>query len=362
MIKYRTISHLIKLFLLPEIEKRIKDGTIEESNLPLEIIQFRAIQKKKSDGNILPIVELNQEVNIIAEVKVKRKVFPGEALTIDDIYPEECHITPPIYDGEPAAYFLCKSIFFDYFLFYDCRPNLPDITEEELKEIKTPYPILELMNAKKLYEDLKPIEKMKNLSDNNWPPSPGYYPQVLFKIHQNSTVINSPDFLRFVSKIYGITYWDSRFAFWDETKFYPKRLPYLKRAKEAHFDKDYIASIYVLVPQFEGIIKDYLIECGITPDRRFKKNVEYFEKLIMSRKILMFPKEALEITFDYLENGSFWEQTDNISDSSRIINRHGIVHGLYTGFESEEISLKYLILLDLLSFILLHDKMVRYAI
>ena len=362
MIRYRTISDLIKIFLLPEIEKRINDGTINESDLPLEIIQFRTIQKKQSDGNVLPIVELNQEVNIVAELKAKRAISAGEPLTIDDIYPDESFIEPPIYDGEPAAYFLCQSIFFDYFIFHDFRPNLPDITEEELKEIKISYPILNLINAKILYEEINPIEKIKNLSDNNWPPAPGYYPKVLFSIHRNPTIINSPSFLGIVSNAYGTTYWDERFVFWDETNFFPNRLSYLKRAKEAHFNKDYIASIYVLVPQFEGIIKDYLMECGITPNGGFKKCVEDLEKLILSRKILMFPSEVLEIIFDYLSNGSFWKKTDTISNPLTTINRHGIAHGIYTGFESEEISLKYLILLDLLSFILLHDKMLQNTI
>ena len=362
MIRYRTISDLIKIFLLPEIEKRINDGKINENDLPLEIIQFRAIQNKQSDGNILPIVELNQEVNIVTELKAKRAIAAGEPLTIEDIYPDESFIVPPIYDGEPAAYFLCQSIFFDYFFTYDCRPNLPDITEEELKRTKIHYPILGLLNAKKLYEEINPIEKIKILSDNNWPPAPGYYPQVIFELHKNPTAINSHGFLKIVSDVYGNDYWDRRFAFWEETNFFSNRLPYLKKAKAAHFDEDYIASIYVLVPQFEGIIRDYLIECEITPKSGYNNYVNNLKELILSRKVLMFPQEALEIIFDYLTNGTFWKNSDSIIDPSKTINRHGIAHGVYTGFESEEISLKYLILLDLLSFVLLHDKMLRQAL
>jgi hypothetical protein len=40
-----------------------------------------------------------------------------------------------------------------------------------------------------------------------------------------------------------------------------------------------------------------------------------------------------------------------------MVNRYGIAHGIFTGFECESISLKYLILLDSLSFVLLHDRM-----
>lgn len=364
MMKYRTIAQLINLFILPEIEKRIKKGAIKKSDLPIEIIQFRAIQKKQSDGKVVPIVELNQEVNIVAEVGLKtpRAISVGDPLTVDDIYAEECFIMPPVYDDEPAAYFFCQSLFFDYSLFHDCRPNLPTIPEEELKKIKIPYPILDLMNAKKLYDDINPIEKIKKLSDNNWPPAPGYYPKVLFELHQNPTLLKSPSFIDMVSDVYGIDYWDRRFAFWDETNFFSARLPYLKKATEAHFDEDYISSIYILVPQFEGIIKDYLIDCEITPKGGFKGYVKCLEKLISSRKVLMFPQKSLKIIFDYLSNGTFWDDSNNISDPLTTINRHGIVHGAYTRFESKELSLKYLILLDLLSFVLLHDKMLRQAI
>lgn len=82
----------------------------------------------------------------------------------------------------------------------------------------------------------------------------------------------------------------------------------------------------------------------------------------MSRKILMFPRKVFETIFDYLATGSFWKRTDTVSDPATTINRHGIAHGVFTGFECEEISLKYLILLDSLSFVLLHDKMLTKSI
>ena len=362
MIKFRTISHLLEIHVLPEVEKRIKNGKIKEGDLPLELNQFRLIQKKLPKGNVLNIIELNQEVDLYIQVKVKRSVSAGESLTLKDIYPEECFISPPVYDGKSMAYFLCQSLFYDYFLFFDFEPNLPDITEEELKEIKIPYPILVFINNKNFNKAVRPLEKTKILSDNNWPPAPGYYPQVLLELHKDPTIINSPNFLEIVSNAYRTSYWDKRFTFWQETNFFPDRLPYLKRALDAHFNKDYIASIYVLVPQFEGIIKDYLIKCGGTPVEDFKKVIKEFKKLILSRKILMFPRKLFEIIFDYLETGSFWKGTNTVSNPTTTINRHGIAHGVFTGFECEEISLKYLILLDSLSFVLLHDKMLTRSI
>ena len=49
MIKFRTIPHLLEIFVLPEIEKRLKSGQIRDGELPIE---FRAIQRKMPDGKI----------------------------------------------------------------------------------------------------------------------------------------------------------------------------------------------------------------------------------------------------------------------------------------------------------------------
>ena len=181
-------------------------------------------------------------------------------------------------------------------------------------------------------------------------------------MHQDPNSIKQADFINVVSTAYAKSYWDQRIGFWQETNFFPNRLQYLKRAVTAHFDKDYIASIYVLVPQFEGIIKDYLTSSGVTSTEKFQENADALKKLIFSRKVLMFPRNMMETIFDYLKDGSFWKHTSTVPDPQSSINRHGIAHGAFTGFECEEISLKYLILLDALSFILLHDKMLTKSI
>ena len=359
MLKFRTIGQLLNLYVLPEIETRINEGIIEEKELPFDVFQFRAILKKISKDRVQPIVEINEEVNVIAEVKAKRKIDAGEIVTLNDIYPDQCYIHPPEYDGIPAAYFLCQSTFFDYFLIFDCRPNFPDITKDS-QEMKNTYPMVDYINNNKLYEDILPIEKIETLSKNNWPPAPGYYPNVLLELHRNSTIIDTPSFLEIVSNAYGTSYWERRFAFWEETNFFPSRLPYIKRAVNAHSSKDYIASIYILVPQFEGIIKDYLTECKVKfAQNDFRNTVDKLRSVVYSRTILLFPKKVFDIAFAYIKEGSFWDNSKAINNPSTTINRHGIVHGDFKGFECEEISLKYLILLDLLSYIILHDKMLR---
>lgn len=74
----------------------------------------------------------------------------------------------------------------------------------------------------------------------------------------------------------------------------------------------------------------------------------------------MFTKEILDIILEYLKLGSFWTNTGNITNPRTQINRHGILHGLFKGFECKEISLKYLLLLDSLSLLLLQDKIITH--
>jgi len=124
----------------------------------------------------------------------------------------------------------------------------------------------------------------------------------------------------------------------------------------------YVSSIYVLVPQFEGVVKDYLRECGLAPADKFPECVEQLGKMVFGRKVLVSPRGVLEKILEYLQHGHFWKHSGKIGNPSDAVNRHGILHGVFTDFESESISLKYLILFEGLSFLLLHDRCIRGAL
>src|SRR6266487_4792062 len=104
LMMYRTISQMLRMAVLPEIEKRMQAGTIV--HLPFELSGFRFIQKRNSDGTITPIVELNQEVQPVIETIAKRTLSAGQPVTLQDITPDKCKIRPPEIDGKPQAYFM----------------------------------------------------------------------------------------------------------------------------------------------------------------------------------------------------------------------------------------------------------------
>ena len=213
MIKFRTISHLLQIFVLPELKRRLSDASLDHSKLPFEVKQFRAIQRKLPSGKVNPIVEINDEVQLEAKIKVKHPVKPGQPLTLNDVYPDECYIKPPEFDGKPSAYFLCQCLVYDYHLFFDCEPNLPDFIVEDFEETKIPYPILEFLNVREFSRIVNPTDKLRVLSINNWPPAPGYYPGTFSALHNDPEIINDERILAEVTKSYNRAYWKNRLGF-----------------------------------------------------------------------------------------------------------------------------------------------------
>jgi hypothetical protein len=353
LMSYRTIAQMLQISVLPEIERRFKAGQLIK---PFHLKLFRFSQKTLADRTVQPIVELNDEVIVTAQVKAKRPIAKGEPIALNDIHPNECYLEPPYADGKPLAYFLFQSAFLNYFTFFDFSPNAPDFVNDG-SGFKLQYPVLDLHNAKRLYDAIDPVRQIQLLANANWPPAPGYYPAVLVAAHQNPKEINNPSFVETVAAAYTRDYWDERLSFWEETNFFPNRLSYLRRAIDSFFVGDYISSIYVLVPHFEGIVRDYLKATAGTVLSGFKAPIKKLKQDLIARGIFMFPPEVIETIFEFLEKGSFWMQTDSIISPTDQVNRHGIAHGVFTGFESKGTALKYLVLMDSLGFILLHEKL-----
>ncbi len=354
MLLYRTVSQIVRLYVLPEVERRLVAGAVRKNDLPFELKQFRVVWPQHQSSPVS--VELNDEVKLIAKAKMKRQVAAGESLTLRDIAPEEVFLQAPIVNGKPAAYFFCQAANFDYLLFFDFESNLPDVYRDEMPDAGIKYPVLDLVNAKRFADTVKPEKKFASLAKHNWPPAPGYHPAALMYLHKNPRSVRGRQFAKVVAGSFSQSFWDNRLSFWRETNFFPNRLQYLERAVRAHFENDFICSINVLVPQFEGIIKDYLAQNNPPCPGGFRDCVKSLGDLVRSRKVMMFSTYLLNITLSYLGDGSFWKRTSQIGDATKEVNRHGIAHGLFTDFESEELSLKYLILLDAMSYILLHDR------
>jgi hypothetical protein len=353
LMTYRPMSQFLRLFVVPEIERRIVAGALAADALPFQVVQFRLLQ-----GGGQNAIEINEDVKIVAKVPVTRAVNAGEALTLADVNADECFLQPPTLNGNPASFFLCRSSFLNFITMFDFTPGIPP-QFADTDDVRHPmrYPLAEMARAEQMLSMMRPIEKYKVLADASWPPGPGLYPDVLWLLHQRPDSLPTPEFAEVVAASYSEVYWKRQAGFWTETNFFGDRMTYVSKAIDEYLCGDYIASIYVLVPHFEGIVRDYLTAAGVPLRYRFESCVADLKTLVLSRKALMFPRQVLDQIFTFIETGTFLSETGGINDPRQQVTRHGIAHGVFKNFENRDIALKYLILLDSLAYVLLHDKL-----
>ena len=345
---YRPVSQMLQIFVLPEIGRRVRSGAIAAAGLPLHVHQFRVVQPGPGHS-----VELNEQVQLRVRVKPRKAMKVGQTVHLDDIDVDSAVLGPPIVDGMPRSYFLLRSAFLNFQIAFD-------FTQSESDEIRQlmPVPIADFVRMREFLEAVKPVDKFRQLATINWPPAPGYFPNVIAYAHRNPGKLQESEFADTVSATYNVKFWQQKMALWKEAQFFPGRLRYIQKAVDEYLEGDWISSIYVLVPQFEGIVKDYLLVAGESSESGFKDMVSQLGALVFSRSILLFPAPVLELILGFLKTGTFWRDTAKIDDPRHEINRHGIVHGAFTDFETRDMALKYLVLLDALALLILHDKMV----
>lgn len=215
-----------------------------------------------------------------------------------------------------------------------------------------------LINQKATYEKIKPLDQYLVLSKMNWPPCPGYYPNIMAIVASNKAGIDDKDTLAIICQHLTCEYWRQRVVDWREFSVLGSRLAYVEKSIEAYISRDYVQAIYVLLPQFEGVINGYIqSQLGQQPRRKFQENLQIFREAVTTRRLMLYPKRMLDIILEFIESGTFWAQSKTVADPRMEINRHGALHGAFVGFESQEIALKYLTLMDGLSMVLLHDMM-----
>jgi hypothetical protein len=239
-------------------------------------------------------------------------------------------------------------------IYFDFTPNGPGGATGPLT--RPPYQLQELATRKKLITDHPPQEVLAKLKQLGWPPSPTCYPILAQKLSSpggdSAKVIAST-----IIGLHRADYWEKRIALWEELQIFSARMPYVRKAIEEYLEGDYASAIYVAVPQFEGIINNYVRTAQGAVNSGFRMALNEFKQLIESRKVVLFPRFTLDLVIDYIYSGSFWNRTSTIANPKEDVNRHGIAHGVFTGFESQELALKFLILIDCLAFILLQDKL-----
>jgi len=120
---------------------------------------------------------------------------------------------------------------------------------------------------------------------------------------------------------------------WEQNELFESRLKYLLRGLSAHRNKDYIASIPILVPHIEGILVDFFVKNGLLKDipKRFQgTKAIVLLKQLTSERILY---EVDKVYFGrFIENLKFYENIDTVNK----LNRGKILHGICIKYDKED--------------------------
>lgn len=201
---YRTISDFLTLIILPEIDNRIKYGSLSNINLPIELSQFQILWDRLDNTRI---VELNDEVQIIIKVTGRRQINPGEAVTVNDIYPDKCYLENPKIKGETCSFFTYKSLFLGFTFYFNFLPNHPDYNEEKYKDLNMKFNLLDFINFREYKRLVKPYERFKELKDKDWPPAPNFYPKVILDFYKDPEIVNNNSIIDKILEVYTPDYW-----------------------------------------------------------------------------------------------------------------------------------------------------------
>ncbi|RQV93359.1 hypothetical protein EH220_08380 [bacterium] len=349
----------MKIWVAPEIERRIESGTLDQSKLPIEIRRFRFLQWKEKEGLLHSKVELNDEFSMILEVKLSGEgpFKKGDPLNLNQIDSTHVFLQKPTIDGNRASFFFVLRQYLGFIVAFDFTPLNPLPVDLETEK-GVPFDIKTYAISMQNLEKINAPLQMEKLAKSSWPPSPGYFPNILLKMAGNEDFEKSDEMSSDARKIFTREYFDKRIKEWQVYNMLGERLECIVHSIERHFDNDFRSAIYVIVPQFEGIVSDYLKRNGIEVESKHPRRVDQLVSLLMGRGAILFPKSILDATLKFLREGTFWKYTGRVKNTSEDVNRHGIAHGEFVNFESEELSLKFLIFLDGLCFLLFHDMIV----
>ncbi len=349
---YRPLSQMIPMIVIPAIDQKVASGVISATALPIELKRLQILWPPSAP----PVVQVNDEVQMIVEGVARRDVKAGDPIYTTDLVAGTARLIPPTVNEAPVAYLLLLSSFMDLRFYFDFSPNAPSWNPET--QMKPPYEFQEFAARDSFIQAHPPMPLLTRLKQLGWPPSPTYYPSLVHAMAQpggeTPQMISST-----IIAIHGPQYWARRIALWSELKIFSTRTTYIRKAIEEYLESDYASAIYVAVPQFEGLINDYVRSSGGSVASKFRDTLGEFERLIVSRKVLLFPRFALKLVVDFIDSGSFWNNTSTIADPTQEINRHGIAHGVFTDFETQELALKFLILFDCVAIILIQDQLIR---
>ena len=322
--------------------------------------RFRFLQWQTDDGQLHTCVELNDDFPLLFKVGVrdtsKHKI--GDDIYLRDIEGTDAEMECPSRDGKRCAFFLWFRTFLSAYVSFDFTPNYPDFSNGQEDSLRPFHNFDKLCITSHHLNVLQPLKKLPVLVKTGWPPSPGLYPAVFAYMHDHPNISADAEFLSVAIASHSEFYWKSRLTSWEQQGIFRDRFSYVARALQAHLNEDYAVAVYVIMPQFEGIIREWVTRNGKKPARDFNCVIEQFSSILLSRKATLYPIAVFRAVIDFLRETTFWKHSGSVKHPQSQLTRNGVLHGIVTGFECEELSLKAFMLLDSLAHVLWHDYIV----
>ncbi|MEO6691874.1 MAG: hypothetical protein ABIO44_05990 [Saprospiraceae bacterium] len=172
----------------------------------------------------------------------------------------------------------------------------PNLKYYQTKERKEQYISLGKQIAKKYnttnhlgHVNLKSLKLkqsigIKRLINNGWLPSISIFPQPyseMIRIIEKDNEIEKVNL--FVNETFRTNkILESMLDRWNYSSLAKKRIKILETCIERFLNKDYISSIYLLLPQIEGLITSYIISKGKTPEEYLSKRFTQFKEEVIN--------------------------------------------------------------------------------
>lgn len=134
---------------------------------------------------------------------------------------------------------------------------------------------------------------------------------------------------------------------WYDLSYFQKRRPIFEAALSAHRQGKYILSVPTLVPHIEGIAQEFLLDLGLKKAVNWTVLAKVLGTSQTKARIIVadsFGDALLEVFFAH------FERTDQYS--SKLINRHAILHGRHMTYASQANSLRSFLALESLHYFL----------
>ena len=126
---------------------------------------------------------------------------------------------------------------------------------------------------------------------------------------------------------------------WNKSFIFKSRMKILSSAVQAHLDSKYELSVPVLLTQLEGIPSEYFNYAHV----KIKKYKDFFVPSDTPSK-----DELIELMFQYVVSVIYDNIIDNSNQKLMEINRHKILHGVSLSYAKEAVSLKLILIIDML--------------